>query len=181
MITVVLLVAAAFLFGGGSSVEAIRSYAASMRISGRALAASALVVAAIVAPYLQRSPAPTPAPPAPGQLDLRGLAIGPSAADDLIVFAGLCDELASCLEHDGGLPNPRIVTGAQLEELRIAARDGRMKGESIGARQPKLRAAIQKYLDDVAGTDGGPMTPAGRSVWVSAYRDIARAAEAATK
>ena len=37
------------------------------------------------------------------------------------------------------------------------------------------------YLDRTAGTSGGPLTPAQRSAWVSAYREVARAAADATR
>jgi hypothetical protein len=141
----------------------------------------ALAVAGLVSAFSGSKPSPTPAPPDPAGLVLRGMFIGPTAGDDAQTFWHLCDELAACLEFDGSQAAPRIKTGAAVEDLRTAARECRMKGESLGARQPKVKAAIQKHLDEVAGDDGGPLSPAARAAWVAAFRDVARAAEAATK
>ena len=66
-----------------------------------------------------------------------------------------------------------------FRSLRVAAREARLKGDSIGARQPHLRDAVGKYLDEHAGNDGGPLTPEERSAWVAAFRDVARACDAA--
>lgn len=126
---------------------------------------------------------PDPAPLGPGEFSLRGKFQGESAAADAACLAGLCDELAEWLAYDGSKPpaEQRIKTGAQIEDLRIAAREGRMRGESIGARQPKAREAIQQYLDATAGTSGGPLTPEKRAEWVTAFRALGRAAADAAK
>jgi hypothetical protein len=142
-----------------------------------------IVLVGIIAAVLSGRPSvPTPAPPAPGELVLRGLFVGPTAADDAAVFAGITGELAAVLEYDGGLPGgPRITTGEQLQQLRSAARDARMAGVSLGARQPAVRDAIGAFLDAKAGNDPGALSPAARSAWVSAFREVSRAAEAAVK
>jgi len=126
---------------------------------------------------------PAPAPLGPGEFSLRGKFQGETAAADAACLAGLCDELAECLSFDGAKPpaEQRIKTGAQIEDLRIAAREARMRGESIGARQPKARDAIQAYLDSTAGTNGGPLTPEKRGEWVAAFRALGRAAADAAK
>ena len=126
---------------------------------------------------------PGPAPLGPGEFSLRGKFQGEAAAADAACLAGLCDELADWLAYDGSKPpaEQRIKTGAQIEDLRIAAREGRMRGESIGARQPKAREAIQTYLDSTAGTGGGPLTPEKRGEWVAAFRALGRAAADAAK
>jgi hypothetical protein len=97
---------------------------------------------------------PSPAPPGPGDFSLRGRFSGETASADAACLSGLCESLADALEYDGMRPEPeqRIRTGAQLEDLRVAARELRMRGESIGARQPRARDAIQQYLDATAGT-----------------------------
>jgi len=135
-----------------------------------ALAAGTVVAWLINAP----PPTPTPAPPGPGVLNLRGLAVGPTASDDLVTLGALCEELAAVVEWDGMQTAPRLTTGISIEDLRIAARDGRLRGDSIGARQPKLRDAIHKYLDEHAGDYGGEITPAQRSAWVAAFREVSR-------
>jgi hypothetical protein len=56
-----------------------------------------------------------------------------------------------------------------------------MRGESLGARQPHVRDAIHKFLDDAVGTSGGPVTPESRAAWVSAYRDLSEAAAEAVR
>lgn len=123
-------------------------------------------------------PSPTPAPPGPQEFSLRGKFSGSTASSDAAALAGLCDELAACLEFDGSreLAEQRIRTGAQIEDLRIASRELRMRGESLGARQPAAREAIRVFLDDAAGDFGGPLTPEQRARWIAAFRAVARAA-----
>jgi hypothetical protein len=121
------------------------------------------------------------APQPPTGLVLKGLFIGPSAADDAAVVSALTGEIADCIQYDGTLADPRLKTGVALDDLRIAAREARCRGESIGVRQPKVRDAIHSYLDEVVGTSGGPVTPQERAKWVSAMRDISRAAADAAK
>jgi hypothetical protein len=124
---------------------------------------------------LRGSPEPTPAPSPDGGLVLRGQFIGPTAAEDAATLAGLCDELASIIEWDGMLEQPRLKSGVAFDDVRVAAREARCRGESIGARQPRVRQAIEDYLTATVGTSGGPITPAGRSKWVVAYRELGRA------
>jgi len=151
-------------------------------MNARFLIAGVLAAAALASAVFTR-PAPTPPlpPPEPTGLVLRGLFQGPTAADDAASFSGLTGELADAIEYDGTRATPRITTGAQVEELRTAAREARMKGESLGARQPRVKAAIQKYLDEHAGTEAGELTPAMRSAWVKSFRDVSTAAEAAIR
>jgi hypothetical protein len=61
-------------------------------------------------------------------------------------------------------------------ERHSAQPDMKRRGESLGARHPLVRDAIQSYLDAAAGTAGGPLTPAQRAAWVAAYREISKAA-----
>lgn len=121
-----------------------------------------------------KAPEPTPAPE-PHGLSMRGKFIGPSASADAATLAALCDEIADVLEQDGMKPEPRLKSGIAFDELRIAAREGRCRGESIGQRQPHVRDAIHKYLDEAVGSSGGPVGPQQRSAWVSAYRELGRA------
>lgn len=122
----------------------------------------------------QAPPSPAPAP-APTALVLEGRFIGPTAAEDAATLAALCDELASVVAWDGSQPTPRLTTGAALDDLRVAARELRMRGVSIGARQPHARDEIHRYLDSAVGVAGGPIDAAARAAWVTAFREIARA------
>jgi hypothetical protein len=136
--------------------------------------AAALLAAAGVAWFASRPSAPAPdAPPAPAGLVLEWA--GPTAAADRATMGWLCAGLADALEHDGSRSEPKIRSGAQLEELRVTARDGRMRGESIGARQPAARQAIGDYLDREAGKSGGPLDADARRRWVAAFRGVAAA------
>jgi hypothetical protein len=149
-------------------------------MSRLAIAAGFIVLAAGM--WLASGDKTPPGPaPAPTGLDLRGLFIGPTAADDAVAFGSLCDSLAEAIEYDGTTAAPRLKTGVALDDLRIAAADYRMKGVSIGARQPKVREAIQDYLEAHLGTSGGPVSVEARRAWVDAFRDIARACSDATK
>ena len=87
--------------------------------------------------------------------------------------------MADCLEedeHPADGAEPRIRTGAQVDDLRKAARELRCRGIHLGQKHPLMRDAIDAYLDKVAGTYGGPLTPASRAKWVAAYREVSRAA-----
>lgn len=126
-------------------------------------------------------PAPVPAPkPAPASsITLTGKFVGSTAADDACLLAALCDELARNIEFDGTKDQPRLKTGTQMDELRIAAREGRTRGVSIGDRQPKVRAAIEGYLESSLGIGGGPVSAEQRAKWVDAFFEISRAASRA--
>jgi len=125
-------------------------------------------------------------PPAPGPapvvgLDLRGRFVGPDAAADAGVTAALLEELAGQIEWDGQQAEPRLRTGAAFDDLRRAARELRTRGVSLGARQPAVRDAIKTFLDQEAGTEGGPVDAAARAKWVRAYRAVSAAAAEATR
>ena len=134
--------------------------------------AAALLAAAGVAWFAsQPGTAPDAAPDSPIRLEW----VGPTAAADRATMGWLCAGLADALEHDGSRSDPKIRSGAQLEELRVTARDGRMRGESIGDRQPAARQAIGDYLDREAGKSGGPLDAESRRRWVAAFRGVAAA------
>jgi hypothetical protein len=150
-------------------------------IDGKHIAAVALLVAAAIAfAPSKTTPTPSPVPTPPDAFTLRGKFVGPNAASDAATFSALCGELASCIEYDGQ-HDQRLKTGVAFDELRIAAREMRCKGESIGARQPQVRDGVHKFLDDAVGSSGGPVTPESRAAWVEALRDLARAAADVTK
>ena len=143
---------------------------------------AAALLAAFAAIFLAGGkPSPTPAPLPPDAFTLRGKFVGPDAAADAASLAALCEELASVIEWDGIQSEPRLKTAASIDELRVVAREARMKGVSIGDRQPKARDAIHKFLDESVGTSGGPVGPEARSKWVAAFRDIARACADASR
>lgn len=186
MISALLIAAAAALLFGDKVEAWIAAHRDKLAaISGRK-AAAAILVAVAVGWFLYSSQPiddgrPTPAPGSVGELDLAGLFTGASAADDAAALAALCDELAAAVEFDGMAERPRLATGWQIADLRTAARDIRLRGETFGDRQPQVRDAVKAYLDrpEILGRDGGPLSPRDRSRWVAAFRDVARAAEAA--
>ena len=141
-----------------------------------------LAAGAMVAFSIRESgtpPAPAPAPVS--GLDLRGRFVGPDAATDAALTAALLDELAEVIAFDGQQAEPRLRTGAAFDDLRRAARELRCRGVSLGARQPAVRDAIKGYLDQQVGTDGGPVDADERAAWVSAFRAVSSAAEAAAR
>ena len=145
-----------------------------------AMAAGCLVAVGLEQLKPEATPFP-PAPPAPLLFSLKGKFIGPTASQDAATLGALCDELANCLDYDSSQPEPRIKTGAAVEDLRLAAREARLRGVSLGARQPHARDAVKLYLDQAAGTSGGPLTAEQRVAWVSAFRDVGRAATDASR
>ena len=140
------------------------------------IGACVLLTFALVAAYVEYGPRnSTPAPG--GEFSLRGKWIGPHAADDAAAFAGLCRGIADALDADGSRQQPRITSGVQVEDVRVAAAEGRFLPRRLTQEQPHAVAAAGKFLDDVAGTSGGPLDAAARARWVQAYRQLATAAE----
>ena len=184
MITALLVAVAVYALAGQQIAEKVKAFIATAKVptfDGKHVAAVALLVAAAIAfmPSKQ-SPPPAPMPVPPDAFTLRGKFIGERAASDASVMSALCAELADCIEYDGS-HDQRLKTGVAFDELRIAAREMRCKGESIGARQPAVRDAVHKFLDDAVGSSGGPVTPESRAAWVSALRDLSRAAADVTR
>jgi hypothetical protein len=184
VITALLVAFAVYVLAGQQITERAKAWYATAKvptIDGQYVAAVALLVAAVIAFAPSRqAPAPGPAPAPPDAFSLRGKFIGPTAAEDASTMAALCGELAECIDYDGK-HDQRLKTGVAFDDLRIAAREMRCKGESIGARQPQVRDAVHKFLDDAVGSSGGPVTPESRAAWVSALRDLSRAAADVTK
>jgi len=180
MITAILLAFAVYALAGQQITERVQAWYATAnkpRIDGKHLAAAALLVAAVIAFLPGRSVAPTPqpSPVPPDAFTLRGKFIGVTAAEDASTMSALCGELAECIEYDGS-HDQRLKTGVAFDDLRVAAREMRCRGESIGARQPQVRDAVHQFLDAAVGPSGGPVTPESRAAWVSAFRDLSRAA-----
>jgi hypothetical protein len=140
---------------------------------------AAILAFAAVAAALEFAPQPAPAPgPAPESVfSLRGKWIGPQAAEDAAAFAGLCRGTADALELDGTKQQPRITTGVQMEDVRIAAAEGRFLPRKLTQDQPHAVAVAGRYLDENAGTSGGPLDAESRGRWVKALRDLAQLAE----
>ncbi len=186
-VLLLLLVAfAAYSLAGPKVLEELKKAAGVIqmpKVEGRHLAgAAALAVAAVLWSSGRDEAAPTPAPgPAPGALDLRGCFVGPDASIDATITATYLEEVASELEWDGMQPDPFFKTGVAVDELRTRARELRTRGVSLGEKHPRARAAIKDYLDRTAGTSGGPLTAEQRSAWVSAFREVARAAADAAR
>lgn len=142
-------------------------------------AAAAVSLVVCMLPTSDRTP--TPAPPPVEDLWLRGKFVGPTAGEDAAMVAGLTAELALILEYDSTLPRPRITTGIQADELRRSAREMRLRGDSLAARQPKAVMAIAEHMQRSLGDEGGPLTPDTKTSWIIEYRAISRAAEVASK
>lgn len=182
MITALLVAAAAYAFAGERLGKVVGSVDLP-KLERRHVAGAALLAAAAIAWGSGRPVAPTPGPsPAPdSRLALRGTFVGPDAAADAATVAALMDELAAEIEWDGSQAEPLIRTGVAVDDLRQRAREMRCRGVSLGEKHPRAREAIKVYLDGAAGTSGGPLTPAQRSAWVAAYREIGRAAADASR
>jgi len=140
-----------------------------------------MLAAWLLVSFVKNEQAP-PAPPAPDTpISLKGKFIGASAAEDAATICGLASEIADCIEYDGQRTDPRLKTGVAFDDLRTSARELRCKGESIGSRQPKVVIAIEEYLNSFIGVSGGPADQSQRSKWVTAFREIGRAAEDAAR
>jgi hypothetical protein len=145
-------------------------------VNARSVGACVLVAAAA---YIEYAKAPAPLPPQPdGPIVLRGKFNG-DPAEDAAIIASLFSEIADEMEWDGQRAEPMFKTGAAMDALRTRAREMRCRGTKLGDKHPSVRDAIHKYLDESVGVDGGPLTQEQRSKWVTAYRMIARAADAA--
>jgi hypothetical protein len=187
-LVVLLAAGAAYALAGPQVLEQIRKAAGLVnlpQLERRHMIGAALLAAAAIAWQSSSSsaPQPTPAPgPAPdAELVLRGTFVGPDASVDAATISAMFDELAAEVEWDAMQVEPLIRTGVAFDDLRVRAFDLRLRGQSLGERYPRARSAIKDYLDRTAGTSGGPLTPAQRSAWVSAYRTVARAAADATR
>lgn len=142
--------------------------------------AAAFGAVAVISMLQPGAPTPAPTPDdTPPKIVLAGKFIGSTAAEDAACISALCDELARILEADGKRDAPRLKTGVQFDELRIAARECRTRGQSIGDRQPKARDEIRHFLEESLGISGGPVTPEQRAKWVDAFFAISRAASRA--
>jgi hypothetical protein len=171
--------AAALLFGIDADklkalLEAVKKNVDYRKFLGLALVCLAL----LFLPSWKREDVPTPDV---GPFSLAGDFRGVTASADASTVGNLLLELADEIEWDGTLGEPFIVNGSQIDQLRKAARVLRCRGESIGDRQPEARDKIAAYLEIHAGTDGGPLTPETRAAWVSAFRDVGRAASDAAQ
>jgi hypothetical protein len=140
------------------------------------IAVAALAGGAVLAAYVEYGPRnSTPAPG--GEFSLRGKWIGPAAAEDAAAFAGLCRGIADALEADGSRQQPRITSGVQVEDVRVAAAEGRFLPRKLTQDQPHAVAVAGRFLDENAGTSGGPLYGESRGRWVKALRDLAQLAE----
>jgi hypothetical protein len=152
------------------------------KLDRRHLAGVALLAAAVAAYAIKPTEAePQPAPPEPASFNLKGCFIGPDAATDAQLTAAICRELAEELEWDGSQPTPLIASGVAFDELRVRTRTLMCRGQSLGDKHPRARDAIERFLNEHAGTSGGPLAPEQRAQWVAAYRDVGRAAEDAAR
>lgn len=182
MVPALLVLAAVYVMAGDRIRQAIGAANLPQLERKHVIAAALLAGAAIVWTSSTPAPSPTPAPgPPPSGLVLRGTFVGHDAATDAATVSSLMEELAAEVEWDSMQADPLIRTGVALDDLRQRARELRCRGVSLGEKHPRARDAIKAYLDATAGTSGGPLSPAQRSAWVAAYREIARAAADASR
>lgn len=142
-----------------------------------AMALLAVAAAAVAVEYWPRQHENVPE----SGFSLRGKFIGSAAAADAAAFAGVVGAVADALEQDGKSRAPRVTTGVQMEDLRIAISEMRFAPQTFRERQPHARNAVGKYLDEVGGTSGGPLDAATRERWVKAFREVQKASEEAVK
>lgn len=171
-----------WLFAGPQVLALAEKYGGRLDLNRRHVAAAGLLAAAALLWSSQRAaPQPTPSPEATG-LVLHW--VGPTAAEDAAKVAALYGEVADELEWDWSQPEPPgsfLKTGESMDDLRSRAFRARLKGQSIGERQPQAVAAIRSYLDAKAGTWGGPLSTEQKAAWVAAYREVSRSAEASVR
>lgn len=180
MTSVVLLIAAAAVLLWPSLSERFGKLTLP-KLDGKQLVALGLAAVGVALLFTGRSAGPTPAPPEPAAFTLRGKFVGPDASRDASTTAALLDELANEIEWDGMQPEPYLKTGVSFDDLRVRARNLLCRGVSLGDKHPRAREAIKAYLDQAAGTSGGPVSPQQRAAWVAAYREVARAAADASR
>jgi hypothetical protein len=144
---------------------------------------AALLAGAVLAAAVEFWPRPAPPAPGPdaGVVDLRGKFHGPDAAADAAAFAGLCHGVRQALLADGTKSPARITTGVHIEDLRIAAAEGRFLPRSFSADQPHVAAAAGQFLNRTVGDSGGPITPEIKAKWAEAFLALAAAAEEAVR
>ena len=178
MIPTLLILAAAAAWGWPHLEPLVaRLRAAVPTLTPRHYAGVALVAAAVAYGFAPRATAPEPPPaPDPGPLSLSGLWVGPTASEDAALVGAMCSEIADEIEFMSGQPDGYLASGVAVDELRRLTRIARCRGISIGDRQPAARDAMATYLDAKVGTYGGPLTAEQRAAWVTAYRDLGRAA-----
>lgn len=129
---------------------------------------------------LSRAPSPTPGPQPVDVLDL-GAAFD-SATDrdrakhDAHLLGHATNWLADYLEADGARPDPKYVSGGQVEDLRVELCWWITEGKMFGAQYPALGPAIGGHLEAIVGPESTDLTPDTRAAWVRAFREISHAA-----
>ena len=140
----------------------------------RIFIAVALVVIALSIPASKDVKPPVP----DGPLDLTACFEGADAAQDAAIVAAMSSEIADVVDWDGQQPEPLLLTGWDIDQMRTQTRLWVCDGESLGEKHPRLCEKVCQYLDSKVGNDGGPLSEQQRLAWVNAYREIARAARA---
>jgi hypothetical protein len=100
-----------------------------------------------------------------------------AAVRDAHIFATLCVSLADAIEYDSKQSAPRLRTGTQVDDLRRAVREYRMKGASFAMKYPALPGAVDAFITSRVGTSGGPLDVEQRKKWIAAFRELSHEAE----
>lgn len=126
--------------------------------------------------------APMPKPPGPDMVavfaknDNRA-----EAKQHAHIMATIMGSLADFIEYDGQRKEPRITTGVQIDDVRLALRENRMKGWSFSTKYPDLGSAVESLMNEEVGTSGGVLTDTQRKKWVDALRKLSKCCEYAAQ
>ena len=96
-------------------------------------------------------------------------------------FGEICLITKNKLEVDAAKRANKIKTGEQLAELRNEIRHFHLDGNSLSGAYPNLRAVVDTFLDEHAGTNKGEITESMRQAWIEAYHHLGVAAMEASK
>lgn len=87
-------------------------------------------------------------------------------------MATILFSLSEMLEFDGKRQPPRITSGVQVDDVRLALREWRMKGWSFAKDYPSMVQVFNSYLTQEVGTSGGALDVAQRGKWVRALKTL---------
>jgi len=125
---------------------------------------------------------PMPKPPGPDMVAVFAKNDNrPEAKLHAHILGLIMSSMAEYIEYDGQRKEPRINTGVQIDDLRLALRENRMKGWSFTQKYPDVGAAIEELMDAEVGTSGGVLTDAQRKKWVDAFRKLSKCCEYASQ
>lgn len=104
-------------------------------------------------------------------------------------LATIFESLADQVEFDGQQKTPLLTSGAKVDDLRLRLRQYRMGGWSFLDKYPKLRTAIEDFLDTKVGKKSRKIVDVvtdsskeqTRKEWVDACRQLSKCCEFAAR